>query len=88
MAVPSLVPVGERPALTTILVGSFSLMSRYDWRSIDMYSTAERREMIGSTPVPPHSRLRLGSFQIWIALMVPLGEPLAYRRAISATKSA
>ena len=74
---PSLVPVGERPALTTILVGSFSLMRRYDCRSIDIYSTAERREMIGSTPVPPHSRLRFGSFQIWMAWMVPFGEPFA-----------
>ena len=77
MAVPSFVPVGERPALTTILVGSFALISWYDCRSSDMYSTAERREMIGSTPVPPHSRERFGSFQTWIAWMVPFGEPLA-----------
>ena len=51
-----------------------------------MYCDGLRREMIGSTP--PHSRDRFGSFQTWIAWIVPFGEPFAYRLAITETKSA
>ena len=67
-----------------ILVGSSALTSVYVSLSMYMYWAAWSR----SIGAPPHSRERFGSFQTWIASIVPFGEPAWYRFAITETKSA